>query len=248
MSVIGSAARCERLRYCRTYQLGLLLLRNSTVVRRSLILNLLLLIASPAVADQRSAPEPALTYRVVNVAPGDVLRVRSQPDASAPVIDNLSANATGIILTGVKQNVGQATWWQIIVKSADGNAGWVNSRFLAVAEPTAIGEIGFGLRCIGTEPFWSLEIANGQASFTTPEGERWLWKAHSWRDAAGHQPGQRFVIQLDSQNPGASGWAAVSRPQQFCSDGMSDLEYPYDLIVATPTSRVLGGCCARSPQ
>ena len=120
MSVIGSAARCERLRYCRTYQLGLLLLRNSTVVRRSLILHLLLLFTSPAIGDQRSAPEPALTYRVVNVAPDDVLRVRSQPDASAPVIDNLPANATGIILTGVRRNVGQATWWQIVVKSAMG--------------------------------------------------------------------------------------------------------------------------------
>ena len=64
---------------------------SATVVRRSLILNLLLLIASPAAADPRSAPEPALTYRVVNVAPDDVLRVRSQPEASAPVIDNLPA-------------------------------------------------------------------------------------------------------------------------------------------------------------
>jgi uncharacterized membrane protein len=219
---------------------------SATVVRRFLILNLLLLIASPAAADQRSAPEPALTYRVVNVAPDDVLRVRSQPEASAPVIDNLPADASDIILTGLKQSVGQATWWQIVVKSADGSAGWVNSRFLAVVDPTAKPETSFGLRCIGTEPFWSLEIANGQASFTTPEGERWLWKAHSWRDAAGHQAGQRFVIQLES--PNASGWAAVSRPQQFCSDGMSDLEYPYDLIVATPTGRVLGGCCARSPQ
>ena len=181
-------------------------------LRRSLILNLLLLIASPAIADQRSAPEPALTYRVVNVASGDVLRVRSQPDASAPIIGDLPANATGVILTGVKQNVGQATWWQIIVEAADGNAGWVNSRFLAVADPTAIGEIGFGLRCIGTEPFWSLEIANGQASFTTPEGERWLWKAHSWRDAAGHQPGQRFVIQLDNRESGCLGLGSRLAP------------------------------------
>lgn len=213
---------------------------------RSLILNLLLFITSPAVADQRSAPDPALTYRVVNVARADALRIRSQPEASAPVIDNLPADASGIILTGLKQSVGQATWWQIVVKSADGRAGWVNSRFLAVVDPTAKPETGFSLRCIGTEPFWSLEIANGHASFTTPEGERWLWKAHSWQDAAGHQAGQRFVIQLES--PNASGWAAVSRPQQFCSDGMSDLEYPYDFIVSTPTSRVLGGCCARSPQ
>jgi uncharacterized membrane protein len=217
-------------------------------VLRWLILNLLLLVTSPAITDQLSAPEPAVTYRVVNVAAADVLRVRSQPEATAPVIGNLPANATGIILTGVRQNVGQASWWQIIVDETAGGAGWVNSRFLAVADPTAKREIGFGLRCIGTEPFWSLEIANGQASFTTPEGERWLWKAHSWQDAAGHEPGQRFVIQLDNQSSDASGWAAVSRQQQFCSDGMSDLEYPYDLIVATPTGRVLGGCCARSPQ
>jgi uncharacterized membrane protein len=217
-------------------------------VLRSLILSLFLSATFPTVADQRSAPDPALAYRVVNVASADVLRVRNQPEASAPIVSHLAANATGIIVTGVKQSVGQASWWQIVIEAEAGGAGWVNSRFLAVADPTAKREMGFGLRCIGTEPFWSLGIAKGEASFTTPEGERWLWTAHGWRDAAGHQPGQRFVIQLDALGRESSGWAAVSRPQQFCSDGMSDLEYPYDLVVATPTSLVLGGCCARSPQ
>jgi uncharacterized membrane protein len=215
---------------------------------RWVILHLLLLFTTPAMGDQRSAPEPGFTYRVVNVTSDDVLRVRSQPDASAPVIGNLPPDATGIILTGVRQNVGQVSWWQIIVEAADGGAGWVNSRFLAMTDPSAEPKTGFGLRCIGTEPFWSLEIANGQASFTTAEGERLLWRAHSWRDAAGHQPGYRFAIQLDNHSPNALGWAAVSRPPQFCTDGMSDLEYPYDLILTTPTRRVLGGCCARSPE
>jgi uncharacterized membrane protein len=216
------------------------------VVFHWVILDLVRLFIGPAIADQRSAPEPAVAYRVVNVASADVLQVRSQPEPSAPNVGHLAANATGIILTGIKQSVGQASWWQIVVDAEAGRAGWVNSRFLAMNDPTAERETGFGLRCIGTEPFWSLEIANGEASFTTPEGERWLWKAHPWRDAAGHQPGQRFVIQLDTQSSVASGWAAVSRPQQFCSDGMSDLEYPYDLIMATPNRQVLGGCCARS--
>jgi uncharacterized membrane protein len=216
--------------------------------RTSRLVGLLLLFAAPAIAEQRSAPEPALAYRVVNVASADVLQVRSQPEASAPIVGHLAANATGIIVTGVKQSVGQASWWQIVVEAEAGGAGWVNSRFLAVDDPTAKREMGFGLRCIGTEPFWSLEIAKGEASFTTPEGERWLWTAQPWRNAAGHQPGQRFVIQLDTLGQEASGWAAVSRPQQSCSDGMSNLEYPYDLIIATPTKRVLGGCCARSPE
>ena len=209
--------------------------RLEVVVFRWVILGLLLLSTPPAIAGQRSVPEPGLTYIVVNVAPDDVLRVRGQPEASAPVIGNVRSDATGIIVTGARRNLGEASWWQIVHKAADGGAGWVNSRFLALADPSAKPETDFGLRCIGTEPFWSLEIANGQARFTTAEGEQSSWRAGSWRDAAGHQPGHRFVIQLDNESADALGWAAVSRPQQFCTDGMSDLEYPYDLTVAIPT-------------
>ena len=78
--------------------------------RTSRLVGLLLLLAAPAIAEQRSAPEPALAYRVVNVASADVLQVRSQPEASAPIVGHLAANATGIIVTGVKQSVGQASW------------------------------------------------------------------------------------------------------------------------------------------
>jgi hypothetical protein len=72
--------------------------------------------------------------------------VRSQPEASAPIVGHLAASATGIIVTGVKQSVGQASWWQIVVEAEAGGTGWVNSRFLAVADPTAKRKMGFGLR------------------------------------------------------------------------------------------------------
>jgi uncharacterized membrane protein len=212
-----------------------------------LALLLLLMIAVAASADQLRPAEPGLTYRVLNVSPSDVLNVRSQAAASAPIIGSLRSDVTGIIVTGVSQSVSDSTWWQIVQPTGNKAIGWVNARFLIPADSGAEPKTDFGLRCTGTEPFWSLEVAEGSARFEAPEGDRPSWKASRWRDAGGHRPGHRFVIELGTESAHAVGWAAISRPQQFCTDGMSDLRYPYELIVMTPTGRVLAGCCARAP-
>ena len=213
--------------------------------RHSVSVALLLLLTPPCSADQYERPEPGRTYKVVGISASDLLNVRSEAAMSAPIIGSLSFDATAITVTGVSQRGSHATWWQIVQPIGQKATGWVNSRFLAPAvgaEPTT----GFALRCTGTEPFWSLEMEEEHAVFETPEGERSSWKASGWRLAAGQRPGHRFAIQLGNENAQAMGWVAVWRPQQFCTDGMSNLEFPYEVMVTTPTGRDLAGCCARA--
>jgi uncharacterized membrane protein len=203
------------------------------------------MLASADARDDR--PEPGLRYRVVNVAAGDTLNLRGDPSKTAPTIGSLSPSETGIIVTGVSQSVEGATWWQVFHGAAEKSTGWVNAHFLAPVDSPGEPESNFSLRCVGTEPFWSLDLTAGQAIFTGLEGEQLRWRASPWRQVVGFGPGQRFTIGLGSTEDAHEGWLAVSRAQQFCTDGMSDLEYPYDVIMTIPRGDILGGCCARRP-
>ena len=67
-------------------------------------------------------------YRVAFVAADDTLNVRRQPNADAPIVARLPANATGVQVIGEAQSVRGGSIW-LPVATTDGD-GWVNSRFL----------------------------------------------------------------------------------------------------------------------
>jgi uncharacterized membrane protein len=194
-------------------------------------------------AGAQSAPEPGLTYRVVGVAQNDKLNIRDQAGTAGSIIGTLAPNAGGVVVTGLRQRVGDSVWWQV---AHTGARGWVNARFLELENLGAQPKSGFGLRCAGTEPFWSLEIAKGQANFAQPDSET-HWSAGPWREAFGLPPGYRFGIDLAAEGKGKPVWAAVSRAEDYCSDGMSDFEHPYSVILSASDGQVYAGCCARAP-
>jgi uncharacterized membrane protein len=212
---------------------------------RTVFVSLLLLTPLLASADPRSGPDPGLSYHVVNVGIDDVLNVRRDPSKAAPNIGRLQPNATGVIVTGVRQTAEGAHWWEVVHTTAEEKVAWINAYFLAPAEGKS--QSDFNLRCLGTEPFWNLDFSGAQAIFTTAQGEQLKWRGSHWRQAAGFQTGQRFAIDLGGADLSNEGWAAVSRAQEFCTDGMSDSEYPYDVIIAIPTGDIHAGCCARAP-
>lgn len=201
------------------------------------------------------APEPGWTYRVVDVAADDVLNVREQPGTAAPIVATLPPDDTGLSVTGARNaehddTFGPGTWWEILHEEAPGGAGWVNARFLAPDDPEAEPETGFALRCAGTEPFWSLDVADGVARFSAPEPEEAhpTWRAGGWQDAAGFRPGYRFAIRLDSAAQPGAGWAFVARTAEpMCTDHMSPFDYSYEIMLIKPANRVLAGCCTRAP-
>lgn len=98
---------------------------------------------------------------------------------------------------------------------------------------------GHPLACIGTEPFWSLAIDGEDATFDTPDTPPTDWFASEWMPARGVP--DRFMIRLGSGY--GTGYLALFR--QTCSDGMSDVSYPFEAILVTPGQAVRAGCCRR---
>jgi photosystem II stability/assembly factor-like uncharacterized protein len=76
-------------------------------------------------------PTPAMLigpYAVVNVAPNDVLNIRSGPGVSYSVIGSYPPGATDVMRTGASTSADGAVW--VEVRKNDGLTGWVNSYYL----------------------------------------------------------------------------------------------------------------------
>lgn len=188
-------------------------------------------------AIQENTPEPGQRYEVVEVAAGDALNVRSQPSSSAEVIARLAPGTRDIAVAGTRVELDGSVWWQVI--GPDG-LGWVNARYLAPADAHAETEQAYPLRCIGTEPFWALTVRDGQATLETPENQE-TWNAGRMTPAQGMLG--RYAIRLEYD--AGVGHLAAWRNHGFCSDGMSDVGYPFEGIVAGPDGSVRAGCCMR---
>ena len=74
------------------------------------------------------------------------------------------------------------------------------------------------IHAVGTEPFWAADVAGRCVTYSTPEDQKGtrVWtrfegaaESGTWAGALGGKP---FVL--------------TTRPQQDCSDGMSDKAYP----------------------
>ena len=214
-------------------------MRQSGIVALAAMLTSLSL---PALAIEELTPEPARLYRVTGVEAGDVLNVRAQPDPSAEIVGMLEPEAGGVVVAGTRMEVDGSVWWQV---AGDDRLGWVNARYLAPADdapPT--GDETFPLQCTGTEPFWSVRVAEGEARFETPMDEGETWQAGPMTRANGLVG--RHAIRLESE--GGVGHLAIWRNHRFCSDGMSDIGFPYEGIVAAPDGTVYAGCCLRAGE
>jgi uncharacterized membrane protein len=199
----------------------------------------LVLAAAPAHAQ---TPDPSSRYRVVDVAGGDKLNVREQPGVDAAVIGAFAPSADDIVITGLVMEVEGSQWWEVAFVDGYLDRGWVNGRYLEPADRQAR-DSDYPLQCSGTEPFWSLALEEGQATLSSPDQEEQSMSASRRRDAIGRI--DTFAVQLERD--GQIGYASIWREHDgACSDGMSDIGYPFGTIVILPEGEVLAGCCRRS--
>lgn len=196
----------------------------------------LVLAAAPAHAQ---TPDPSLRYRVVDVAAGDKLNVREQPGIDAAVIGAFAPHADDIVISGSVMEVEGSDWWEVGFVDGYLDKGWVNGRFLEPADQQAR-DSDYPLQCSGTEPFWSLALDEDQATYSSPDADEQAMSASGWREASGRIGTFAVQLERDSQIGYASVW------QDACSDGMSDIGYPFGTIVILPEGEVLAGCCRRS--
>jgi uncharacterized membrane protein len=171
---------------------------------------------------------PAL-HAVTGVAADDVLNVRERPDAGAPILGSLPPDATGIEVVSVSDG------WAL-VNLGDGS-GYASLTYLAREQGPEWNSLERPLTCLGTEPFWSLDIdpVAGTAAFSTPEEP-----AHEL-PISGLWPGAPWAAAAALQLPDGM---AVLHPAE-CSDGMSNRSYGIvaDLFLNGPDRPRLSGCC-----
>jgi heat shock protein HslJ len=82
-------------------------------------------------------------------------------------------------------------------------------------------------RALGTEPFWSVTLANGRMTYNTPDGGFSVPAPRGQETGAGRSwETRRIKLYM---------W------HQQCSDGMSDNDYP-QTVRAVVDGRTLNGC------
>lgn len=177
---------------------------------------------------------------VTGVSAGDVLNVRAEPTASAPVIATLAPDATSVEVVEQRGN------WGLV--NAGEAAGWAYLKYLAPRADAPWYGVTSTLRCFGTEPFWSLTVAPGAGDVRREEPgvPETRLKLGAVSGADGHAS---IAFGAEGQ-PGGDLVLTGSR----CSDGMSDRQFG---ITVTGTLRPglsgaaeparLQGCCSVKP-
>lgn len=189
-------------------------------------------------ATPASAQHDPQLYDVQGVVAGDVLNIRDAPSPSAPIIGSLPANATGVEVT---DRTATRRWGR--VNNGEG-VGWVALRYLA-AQGRAIDNynLPIGMRCFGTEPFWSLTNTDGTLRYTDVTGADTPFTIEIAQDT-GIADDLRRMIRLTGPDGAAT---AFTYPQE-CSDGMSDRLYAVAVsFMAGPDAPLLSGCCSLAP-
>ncbi len=187
-----------------------------------------------AAAGAALARDLPAVYDVTGVAAGDVLNVRAEPSAQAPVLRTLAPDAKGVEVVALSDD---GKWG--MVPAGEGN-GWVALRYLAARPAPAANTLPRPMTCLGTEPFWLLSHDSGSDRFEMPGEEPRLLSVSAEMAA----PEGYFVLARGAEQPDDLYQLTITR--EICSDGMSDRRFGLGarLFIASPDgNRLLGGCC-----
>lgn len=199
-----------------------------------------MLLLAPAFSAQAGKYE----FRVTGVRKSDVLNIRERVDeqaniSEAKILGRIPANGTGVLGSGASLMVGPTRWFEVRYKDT---RGWVNGRYLEPVSPELGREFESNLFCAGTEPFWSLKVENNVAEVRQPDATPELYTV------AVREPFQRRADALALQLVSDAGpeISALVQHTEWCSDGMSDLDYAFEVRVIGlgGGERPLRGCCS----
>ncbi len=185
-----------------------------------------------ALSKMAAAQDLPARFSVKGVAASDVLNLRERPDPSAPVLGTLPPDAQGIEVLSLSPD-GR---WGLVPRPED--QAWAAMRFLA-PEPSDPRPVPRPLRCLGTEPFWSLRLSENGATFETPDQGKRPLRQHG--EAGGHTGA---VAAFDAGGETLD----LTVIRQECSDGMSDRPYGFAALVWNRGETFLEGCCTLSSQ
>ena len=174
-------------------------------------------------------PGPAhamFEYEVTGVASDDQLNMRAHVGeggavSDATIVGTIPWNGRGLRATGLAVTIGASVWREVIY---GGVRGWVNAHYLKQVRVLYPDGLPLRLSCGGNEPFWSLALSDGAASFDRM-GNKTRYSVVSARSATNHR--RRWWLRLANGGRRAS---AVVSLGAACSDGMSDFDYPLEIL------------------
>ena len=221
--------------------------------------NFLKLIVIPALLlistiNLANANERLQTYRVVGVSHSDPsgLNVRdnvieAQSLGETNVVGNLAWNQKGILSSGLVVEIGNSVWREI---RAGNVRGWVNEKYLAKETGPHNPELTPDrLKCSGTEPFWSINYSKKGPLYNGTELENGDWLENAKLETMAVHPivemgAGAWSVTLKSKSDGSYLQTIISKASPMCDDGMSNLLYPYQVIVLKgQVPRPIYGCC-----
>ena len=178
------------------------------------------------------------TYKVVGVPAGDKLTVREEPQEGGKPADwkevaNIPADATNVLGTGRSKEINKQRWSEVAVGAV---TGWVNARFLAIADaPSDLKDATFD--CFGTEPFWGVTLGPKEGELTEPESKSALTTAQVQPATA-----RLFPLLYRLKNAKDQSLRATVTHQTWCTDGMSDYDYAFEVLLSDDET-FHQGCC-----
>jgi uncharacterized membrane protein len=176
-------------------------------------------------------------YEVINVAADDYLNVRSGANVQSSIIVRIPHNAKTVVVTGKAVQQKKSTWVNVVWQ---GKEGWVNQAYLRPVGLSANNSNAADtrLRCGGTEPFWSIDITSGQAKYTPMDGAE-MRLPIQFRGTSANNP----TIAVIQAKAGGKSLGLFLQKLGTCSDGMSDINYPYTITALINGDIVYSGCC-----
>ncbi|UAB73041.1 hypothetical protein INR79_27805 [Vibrio sp. SCSIO 43132] len=103
-------------------------------------------------------------------------------------------------------------------------------------------DIRFPLQCLGTEPFWSLNVNQDSVIFEDLEENREEFSIKNIVQSNNHI--NRWFITFTSESKPTTKLMALHRTGS-CSDDMSDSKYDYEVMILTTGTAAFSGCCNR---
>ncbi|MCC6948136.1 MAG: hypothetical protein IT539_10265 [Bradyrhizobiaceae bacterium] len=175
----------------------------------------------------------AETADVADVAADDVLNLRTEPRANAPLAGALPPTASGV------EVLRRSEGWAYVRFGRQ--TGWAAARFLRPSITFSGGRPPSPLQCIGTEPFWSFSIDGSQSTFRTLETEPVA------AEIGKIEPSRNSTIVWLVRPDSGPVRSAVIEARQACSDNMSDRVFPFRISIETQDGQLLSGCCDIRP-
>lgn len=177
------------------------------------------------------------SYRVTGLNSGDKLTIREEPSEGGKISDwkelaSIPPEAANVLGTGRSKLVGTQRWIEV---SFNATRGWVNAKFLTGADPADLK--GETFSCAGTEPFWGVTLGPSGGEYSDPESRTTLTT-----DAVQASTARLFPLLYRLTDANGRKFTATVSQKNWCSDGMSDYDYSFEVLLAND-AEFQQGCC-----